>query len=297
MDEWPKIPDDVISWFRSVFYKANRSVTEQLLNSPNIRETSLDDGLVHAIHRQAAPRKFASGAVVEMQVHNIGGLRRVGPWETADIAVLVAIYEDGRLVDQKIGLLQSKRLYPLSGEVIDEDPAGFMYGLNAFLRRDPHSALGKIDRLFKFDDTSRYGALKKGDGQSHVIANLNKRFGEAVYYMFYNPPDLPTEIQLPQESYLNAPRPRLATRVHRAAEVEAALADLKGGQAPSIGQINAKSASNWRLEGWAELLLRCKVGKRFDETMDTLIGTLLERRTGPIAAAISVSVALPPRPR
>ena len=293
-DDWPTIPEDVVRWFRSVFYRANRLVTEQLLNQPNIRETSLDDGLIGAIQQQAAPTRFPSGAVVEMQIHNIGGLRRIGPWETADIAVLVAVYEKGMLIDRKIGLLQSKRLYPLSGEVLDEDPIGFAYGLNAFLKREPGSALGKIDRVFKFDSTSQYGALNRGDGQSNVIANFNKQFGEAVYYMFYNPPVLPTEVRLPLDHYQGAPRPKLATRVYRAGEIDAALAPLRDGQSPSIGQLEARTASNWRLEFWAaDLLLRCKVGQRFDESREALVSRLLERRSGPIAAAISVSIALP----
>ena len=44
MESWPRIPDDVLAWFRSIFAAANRRVCERLVNLPNVRETSLDDG-------------------------------------------------------------------------------------------------------------------------------------------------------------------------------------------------------------------------------------------------------------
>jgi hypothetical protein len=284
----------VIGWFRSIFYRANRSVTERLLNIPNIRETTLDDGLVEALIPHSAPRRFGSGAVVEMQIHNIGGLRRLSSWETADIAVLVFVYEQGVLRDQKIGLLQSKRLYPTVGDVADEDPVGFMYGMNAFLRREPGSVLGKIDRLYVFDRDSEYRAIAKGGHQSDVIADLNDQLGEAVYYLFYNPPDLPTTVRYPLEQVLCAPRPKLGSRVYRAAEIELAMKGLAKGRSPSIGQLEMVTRSNWRLETWAaDLLLRCKVGQRFRGDRAAIVGRLLERRTGPIATAIAVSIDLP----
>jgi hypothetical protein len=45
-------------------------------------------------------------------------------------------------------------------------------------------------------------------------------------------------------------------------------------------------ASKWRLEEWvADYLLTCKIGQRFDERKDDVY-RLLERRSGPIGAAI-----------
>jgi hypothetical protein len=160
MTTWPDIPEDAIDWFRAVFAEANRKVTERLANVPNIRETALDDGLVEAVIPFSPPRLLPSGAIVEMNVHNIGGLRRLGRWETADIAVLVFVYRAGTLLAQKIGLLQSKRLYPLNNDVEDDDPVGFAYGMNAFLRRDPKSPLGKAHRQFEFSADCTYGALR-----------------------------------------------------------------------------------------------------------------------------------------
>jgi hypothetical protein len=86
MTPWPKLPPDVIGWFRSAFAKANRAATLRLLNTPNVHEPGLDDGLIEALIPLSPPRLLPSGAVVEMDIHNIGGLRRFARWETADIA-------------------------------------------------------------------------------------------------------------------------------------------------------------------------------------------------------------------
>ena len=133
MASWPNLPQDVITWFRSVFIEANRRVTERLLNVPNIRETALDDGLIEAVVPLSAPRLLPSGTIVEMNIHNIGGLRRLDRWETADIAVIVFVYKKGQLLAQKIGLLQLKRHYPANNDVEDDDPVGFSYGMNNFI--------------------------------------------------------------------------------------------------------------------------------------------------------------------
>jgi hypothetical protein len=58
--------------------------------------------------------------------------------------------------------------------------------------------------------------------------------------------------------------------------------------------MRAASASNWRLETWAaDLLLTCQVGEQFDASRDEHVRYFLERRTGPIGAALAVSVTLP----
>jgi hypothetical protein len=204
---WPTIPDDAIAWFRVIFVEVNRLATERLLNVPNIRESALDDGLVESIVPLSAPRLLPSGAVVEMQVHNIGGLRRVQRWETADIAVLVFVYRASSLVAQKIGLLQSKRLFPLNNDVDDDDPVGFAYGMNQFLRRDPGNPIGKLHRQFDFTPECTYSSVKAGAEQVQTIERFNEEFGEALYYLFYNPPDVPTTVRYPITSHQNVMQP------------------------------------------------------------------------------------------
>lgn len=295
MNPWPNIPKDAIEHFRGAFAEANRVATERLVNVPNIRETTLDDALVDALIPFSPPKLLKSGAVVEMDVHNIGGLRRLYHWETADIAVLVYIYRGKRVIAQKIAMLQTKRLFPKNNDVLDDDPEGFRYGMNAFLNRDSLSPLAVLKRQFDFDATCLYGALRAGSEQIETIDRLNSQFGEAVYYMFYNPAKLPTNVRYPVTARRTIAKPALGCRVHLSLEVHTVLRTLKAGRSPTFKTIREGSkGSYWRLEDWvADLVLTCKVGQQFDETRQEKVAMLLERRSGPIGAAIAVSIALP----
>lgn len=291
---WPVIPKDAIEHFRGAFAEANRVASERIANVPNIRETSLDDALVDSLIPFSPPKRLRSGAVVEMDIHNIGGLRRVYAWETADIAIIVFIYRGAQMVAQKIGLLQTKRLFPQNNNVIDDDPVGFRYGMNAFLHRDKQSPLASLNREFVFDKACVYGSLAAGSDQVDQINGLNKRFGESVYYMFYNPPKVPLAVKYPVASKKTVKNVQLGCRVVLSEEVHTVLGTLKKGQHPTLDAIIAgANTSKWRLEEWvADHLLTCKVGRRFDDGDRGVVSQLLERRSGPIGAAIAVSIAL-----
>jgi hypothetical protein len=295
MNPWPVIPKDAIEYFRHAFAEANRIATERIVNVPNIRETTLDDALVDALIPFSPPKRLQSGAVVEMDVHNIGGLRRIYHWETADIAILVFIYRGRQMIAQKIAMLQTKRLFPKNNDVLDEDPEGFRYGMNAFLNRDSRSPLAVLNREFVFDDTCAYGALKAGSEQVAMINSLNSQFGESVFYMFYNPSTVPVSIQYPVRSRRQIKSAKVGCRVFLSHEVHTVLDTLEKDRSPTLKMIvTGGKTSNWRLESWvADLVLQCKLGRRFDDSMQDKVSMLLERRSGPIGAAIAISIALP----
>lgn len=306
MNPWPSIPDDVVSWFRAVFANANRQVCERLVNLPNIRETSLDDGLIEALIPDSAPTVLPSGAIVRMDMHNIGGLRRIGGpfgdppfrarWETADIAMLVFIYRGENLVAKKIGLLQSKRLYPQNNDVDDNDEAGFYYGMNAFIGREDKQAAGALHRQFDFDETCVYGALHAQSDQIASIERLNRDFGEAIYYLFYNPHVVPLAIRYPLQQRVRIEGVPVGCRVFDANTVHQIMAGLPKHDPPTFGAMEAAASPTnaWALETWAaDLLLTCKVGQAFDDSRDRDVRYFLERRSGPIGAAIAASITLP----
>jgi hypothetical protein len=305
MNPWPQIPEDVVTWFRGIFSNANRSVCERLVNLPNVRETSLDDGLIEALIPETAPRLLPSGAIVRMDTHNIGGLRRIGRphwdfpfgrrWETADIAVLVFIYRREALIAKKIGLLQSKRLYPDNNDVDDEDEVGFLYGMNAFIRRESVQAVAALHRNFSFGKDCVYGAIHSGSGQINSINDLNRDFGKTVYYLLYNPHELPFSINYPLRERIRVDQPVVGCRVLEADDVHQSLTGLNEGEAPTFEMLKrASAASDWPLETWAaDLLLTCRVGQQFDNTRDDRVRYFLERRSGPIGAALAVSITLP----
>src|ERR1700691_2207556 len=244
MNPWPQIPDDVVVWFRSVFSEANRRVSERLVNLPNVRETSLDDGLIEALIPETAPTLLPSGAIVRMDTHNIGGLRRIGRphwdlpfgrrWETADIAVLVFIYRRETLIAKKIGLLQSKRLYPDNNDVDDEDEDGFLYGMNAFIRRESSQAIGALHREFSFGERCVYGAIHSGSEQVKSIDALNRDFGKVVYYLLYNPHKVPFSISYPLQERIRIDQPAVGCRVFDADQVHLALAELNEGESADL---------------------------------------------------------------
>jgi len=296
----------VVAWFRSAFEQANRKVCERLANLPNIRETSLDDGLIEALIPDSAPRLLPSGAIVRLDTHNIGGLRRLGAphwdwdlpqrrrWETADIAILVFVYLRNTLIAKKIGLLQSKRLFPTNQDVDDEDEIGFLHGMNAFIRRDGHQATAALHRTYRFDASCAYSAIHAGDRQVGLIDTLNRDFGKSVYYLLYNPPELPFSVDYPLRQRIRIEDMPVGNRVLDADDVHRVLADLGDGQSPTFAQLQTGSgARNWPLETWAaDLLLTCQVGQQFDDSNDDRVRYFLERRSGPIGAALAVSITL-----
>jgi len=309
MDPWPEIPDDVIAWFRNVFAEANRRVCERLVNLPNVRETSLDDGLVEALIPDTAPTLLSSGAIVRMDKHNIGGLRRLGwpgwppwdlpyrrRWETADIAILVFIYRHETLIAKKVGLLQSKRLYPDNNDVEEDDETSFRYGMNAFLRREDTQAIGVLYRQFSFNDSCVYGSINAGSDQIRAIETLNQNFGKVVYYLLYNPNEIPLSVSYPLSNRIRIDRPpHVGCRVHDADHMHRSVSGLSEGQSPTYAMMSGGGTEiGWSLETWAaDLLLTCQVGDQFDDSRDEAVRYFLERRSGPIGAALAVSITLP----
>jgi hypothetical protein len=199
------------------------------------------------------------------------------------------------MIAQKIGMLQTKRLFPKNNDVLDDDPQGFLYGMNAFLNRDSRSPLALLNREFVFDERCVYGSLNAQSDQVAAINHVNGGFGECIFYMFYNPTNVPVTIRYPVRSRRAVTRVELGCRVLFSKEVHAVLTTLKKGNTPTLKAIKAAgAASNWRVEDWvADYLLACKLGQRFDESNKSAVQALLERRSGPIGAAIAVSIALP----
>jgi hypothetical protein len=295
MSQWPTLPTDVLEWFNKLFAEANRQVSECIANVPNIRESTLDDTLIAALVPRSSPRKLRSGAVVVMNIHNIGGLRRVMRWEAADIAILVFVYRRKSLIGQKIGLLQSKRLYPLNKDVEDDDSIGFEYGMNAFLKSNKTSPASLLQRKYEFSKACVYGAINAAAHQEDVIDRLNKEFGESVYYLLYNPPRVPMTVQYPLARFSSVTNVKLGCRVANAADIHHVIGLLAAGAAPTLQQVQARvRGGGWPLETWAShLLLTCKVGQPFGDDREAIVTRLLERRSGPIGAAIAVSITLP----
>lgn len=291
--DWPNIPPDVVDWFRSCFREANERATAALENLPNIRESSLDDQLVDSLIPRSAPTRLPSNTIVSMQIHNIGGLRALGRWETADIAVLVHVLVKGHPVAQKIGLLQSKRLYPNHTDIDELDSFDFRIGVNGLFWPEPKTAARALHRNFDFSESCRYKGYDAA--QQVAIDDFNPRFGQAIFYLFYNPSRLPLRVKYPIESYRTPATYDLGCRVSTAKSVGIAARRVRGSGGPSRRAVRTNSTSNdWRLEHWAaDLLLTCKVGQPYGSADEGMIYRMIERRSGPIGAAIRTTIDLP----
>jgi hypothetical protein len=87
----------------------------------------------------------------------------------------------------------------------------------------------------------------------------------------------------------------IGNRILDADDVHKVLSDLGEGRSPTFAQLQAGSGDhNWPLETWAaDLLLTCQVGQQFDDSNDDRVRYFLERRSGPIGAALAASITLP----
>ncbi|TYL83505.1 hypothetical protein [Bradyrhizobium cytisi] len=196
----------------------------------------------------------------------------------------------------RLGLLQSKRLYPDNNDVEDDDDGfDFAWGMNRFIRREDAQAIGALHRQFSFSEDSIYGAMRAGSHQVQAIDTLNRDFGKTAYYFVYNPHAIPVSISYPLKEKIRLDSPAIGCRVLDADHVHQALAELREGDSPTYATLmRLASASYWRLETWAaDLLLTCQVGEQFDTSRDEQVRYFLERRTGPIGAALAVSITLP----
>jgi hypothetical protein len=199
------------------------------------------------------------------------------------------------LIAKKIGLLQSKRLYPENNDVEDDDELGFRLGMNAFIRKDGIQAIGSLHRSFEFGTDCLYGAIQAGSEQIKSIDALNAKFGSTIYYLLYNPHVLPLDISYPIRERIRIAEPLIGCRIVDSARVHQALVGLKDNQSPTFQMVQDASAEhNWPLQIWAaDLLLKCKVGQQFDDSRDQDVSYFLERRSGPIGAALAASIVLP----
>src|SRR5467141_1855938 len=105
-----QIPEDVIEFTRDIFAQANLRATTTLARQPAAHEGMLDFQVIAALD-EVGPCILGSGIAVDIDTHWLGGRRHYGDREIADIVIVLVLRRGGRILWQKVGLLQSKRLY------------------------------------------------------------------------------------------------------------------------------------------------------------------------------------------
>lgn len=292
-----ELPKGVIEWVRSTFSACNRRITEKLCMSPNSPEESFDLTWIEHLSRYASPIELESGWIVKIESHFLGGRRHFYSWEIADIGVLVHL----RLGDQgrtsKVALLQSKRLYPEATPVREETRSDYEIGFARLADPEDASLSLRLAGDFRFTQDSRYGALRYGSDQGKAIDAYMTDVGLKVYYQLYNPWSVPYTQRIPLERY-EPPEglPELGTRVIPASLLHRLLKDSENpvpalrdlASVPSLPQFG------WRLEDFVcDEVLSCREGDQYSSLQDERIFALFNRRSGPIAAAIAISIEAP----
>jgi hypothetical protein len=292
-----EIPGDVLSWIRQVFAQGNSRVTEKLVRNPNLHEESLDLTWIEHLSRFSAAERFPSKWVARIESHYLGGLRHFRNWEIADIGLLVFLRLAPGSYVNKVALFQSKRLYPNGVPIREEIPLDHEIGLARLA--DPEFLALPVgpSTKFRFTEDSRYGALRRDSNQVGAIADYQKEVGLRVYYQLYNPWTVPFTQQIPLAGYVPPEgAPELGVRVLPAQAVHGKL-DQQAGATPRLrdfADLSPLPSHGWRLEDFVcDELLACREGDRFDSPNDYKIERLFYRRTGAIAAAISVTIEAP----
>jgi hypothetical protein len=293
-----QIPADVTEWIRKVFRDCNERITEKLSNNPNIPEESLDQTWIEQVSQYSSPITLTSSWTVKLDTHYLGGLRHFGGWEVADIGILVFFRRAGIVTRSKVALLQSKRLYPSNNTVQEDDIVDYQIGFARLADPESLQQSVAVQAEFYFDEQCRYGALMSKSPQAKAIAEYQSENKIPIYYQFYNPWTVPFTQRIPLSRFI---RPSgelgVGTRIIPAKDIHLVLDPLNAGQKPRLEQVKSLCPGHsfgWPLEFFvADLLLQCKEGEKFKDISERRIQNLFYRRSGPISAAIAISIEAP----
>ena len=295
------LPSDVVAFLRSVFWNANLRVTRKMSHMPSTHETALDLSLIEVLSYHNAPIRFGSGWLVRLDTHYLGGGRHYRSWEIADIGIIVQFRQASKLVRSKIGLLQSKRLYPTEQEYDEDSLRNYLIGFGRLHEDDDSFLTVTRPRRFSFVQSSRYKALTVATRQWTAIQQYEERQSIPVHYLLYHPLRVPSSTRVPRSSN-RAPRGPLevGARVVPASSLRTALSHQPEGYSPSYGDLEfllptpfdtPARAAGWRLEEFiTELLITCEEGYIAQHEHDAGLMAVFGRRTGPIAAAMSITL-------
>jgi hypothetical protein len=219
-------------------------------------------------------------------------------WEVADIGILVFFRQRGRIEKSKVALLQSKRLYPSTNTVREDDIVDFQTGFARLADPELLKQAVAVQAEFRFSEQCKYGALEGESDQIKAITEYQNAEKIPVYYQFYNPWAVPFVQRIPLTRY---GRPagdlELGTRIIPSAQIHHLLGQHAARHKPSLAEIKA---IGWNGEYGCPLeifvtdfLLGCKEGAVFQNIGEERIQNLFYRRSGPISAAIAVWIEGP----
>jgi hypothetical protein len=293
------VPADVVDWLRAVFAECNARITEKLSSNPNVSEESLDQTWVEHLSHFSSPIELASGWLVRIETHYLGGMRHFGNFEIADIGLLYFLRTGGEIVRSKVALLQSKRLYPTTGAVEEEGVIDYRIGFARLADPETLSRSLSVQAEYQFSSECRFGAILAGSEQVELIDEYAERSQLRIYYQLYGPWNLPHTRRVPSPAWKRPyGKPALGVRVLPVEVMHQLLASHDAGFRPRVADL-ASSDDGFADLGWpveqfvADELVGCREGSPFGSISDASIQNLFYRRSGPIAAAVSITIEAP----
>jgi hypothetical protein len=140
--------------------------------------------------------------------------------------------------------------------------------------------------------------------QYNAISTYERQRKIPVYYLLYNPRQIPSSASMPITG-TNEPNGGcdVGCRVVPALQLRTALVGQPDGHSPAYGELRASLTepfapdvhpAGWRLEHFvADLMLDCETGYIAGSRSDGGLNYIFNRRTGPIAAALAVTLDAP----
>ena len=301
----PDIPIDVLTEVRSAFRSASRAVSYRLCRLPNTWETTLDQSFIDRLADYGGPVLVGSGWTVRIETHFFGGGRHFGEWEIADIGILVMIRNGPLLARTKLALLQSKRLYPIEQAMDEAEREHYFVGFRRLMESEALAAAASTPRSFTFETGSSYKMILAGDAQVARIGEFERLNRTPVHYMLYNPAVIPWRQNHPLTH--SAPRPDndpVGCRVLPGRLIRKLLLARSPGESLSYSDMldlpspfrGRATTGGRRVEDFIERLVTCKEGYLASTPEDNALRTVFTRRTGPIAAAIGLTISAPGSP-
>lgn len=298
-----ELPHDVVEYVRSVFRRCNEQTSAFMTAQPNVHEVTLDHAFIHHLDRMARPQLLPSKWLVTIETHFLGGGRHYGLWEIADIGVLVVFRKSGRVERTKVGLLQSKRLYPNEQSYDEAEHEDYLRGFGRLFGVDKGVDEIFLGRQYTFAEDSQYRAFRRNAKQHKNIDAYELVSGIPVYYLFYNPWLIPWTVTLPVEHADKLPpKCSCGCRVVPTGVLNDALKGVARGASPSYADVRdglpkafkpEEHPGGWRLEYFITELLSCRLGYYSDSGLDNQFQQLFGARTAAIASAFSVTIDSP----
>ncbi len=295
------LPEDVRLTLKNIFTDCNRAVSRQISIFPNTHEETLDQLLITHLAQMQGPIKFESGWIMRFDAHFIGGGRHFRTWEVADIGLMVVFRRHGKIVRSKLVFLQSKRLYASTQKFKSTDPY-YRMGMGRLLVTDEEHQELIEKKTISFSESSRFKAIKREDNQHNAMEGFSKAHDVELFYLFYNPVELPWSVNSPVEGIPEIKHNQVGCRVVPKDILNIGLEAKPKNYSPTYADVESTTTgqlegsdtvAGWRLEYFVnDLFIACKKGKIDDSPNFEVLLSLMSQKSSPISSAISISFDL-----